>query len=52
MESAAMNFAYRFIKDGKARASYISQTNKMAQDFEFELLQVQSHQSKEQSKFR
>jgi hypothetical protein len=33
MESAAVNFAHRFIKDGKARASYISQTKKLAQEF-------------------
>jgi hypothetical protein len=33
MESAAMNFAHRFINDGKVRISYIKQTRKLAQEY-------------------
>lgn len=33
MESAALNFAHRFINDGKVRMSYISQTKKLAQEY-------------------
>lgn len=33
MESAALNFAHRFINDGKVRTSYINQTRKLAQEY-------------------
>lgn len=33
MESAAMNFAHRFINDGKVRMSYITQTRKLAEEY-------------------
>lgn len=33
MESAALNFAYRFINDSKVRMSYINQTRKLAQEY-------------------
>ena len=33
MESVALNFAHRFINDGKARISYINQTRKLAQEY-------------------
>ncbi|TYK66128.1 hypothetical protein CWS31_007635 [Colwellia echini] len=33
MESAAMNFAHRFINDGKVRMSYINQTKKVASEY-------------------
>lgn len=33
MESAALNFAHRFINDGKVRMSYINQTRKLAQEY-------------------
>lgn len=33
MESVAMNFAHRFINDGKVRMSYINQTRKLAQEY-------------------
>jgi len=33
MESAALNFAHRFINDGKVRMSYISQTRKLAEEY-------------------
>jgi len=33
MESAALNFAQRFINDGKVRMSYINQIRKLAQEF-------------------
>ena len=33
MESAAMNFAHRFINDGKVRMSYINQTRKLAKEY-------------------
>lgn len=33
MESAATNFAHRFIKDGKVRISYINKTKKLAQEY-------------------
>lgn len=33
MESAALNFAHRFINDGNVRVSYISQTRKLAQEY-------------------
>lgn len=33
MESAALNFAQRFINDGKVRMSYINQARKLAQEY-------------------
>nr|MDC2855379.1 hypothetical protein [Ningiella sp. W23] len=33
MESAAMNFAHRFINDGKVRMSYVNQTKKVAIEY-------------------
>lgn len=33
MESAATNFAYRFINDGNVRMNYINQTRKLAQEY-------------------
>lgn len=33
MESAAMNFAHRFINDGKVRMNYINQTTKVAAEY-------------------
>lgn len=33
MESEALNFAYRFIKDGNVRISYINQTKMLAQEY-------------------
>jgi hypothetical protein len=33
MESAALNFAHRFINDGKVRMSYINQTKKLAEEY-------------------
>lgn len=33
MESTAMNFAYRFINDGKVRMRYINQTRELADEF-------------------
>lgn len=33
MESASLNFAQRFINDGKVRMSYINQTRKLAQEY-------------------
>ena len=33
MESAALNFAHRFINDGKVRMSYINQTRKLTQEY-------------------
>ncbi len=33
LESTAMNFAHRFISDGKVRMSYINQTRKLAQEY-------------------
>lgn len=33
MESAALNFAHRFINDSKVRSSYIYQTRKLAQEY-------------------
>ncbi|MDE8602608.1 hypothetical protein M3I01_006665 [Marinomonas sp. RSW2] len=33
MESAAMNFAHRFINDGKVRMNYINQTKKVADEY-------------------
>ena len=33
MESAAFNFAYRFINDGSVRQSYLNQTRKLAQEY-------------------
>ena len=33
MESAAINFALRYINDGKVRMSYINQTRKLAQEY-------------------
>ncbi|BBA32788.1 uncharacterized protein sS8_0823 [Methylocaldum marinum] len=33
MESVAMNFAHRFISDGKVRMNYINQTRKLAQEY-------------------
>ena len=33
MESAAMNFAHRFINDGKVRMSYVNQTKKVATEY-------------------
>ena len=33
MESAALNFAHRFINDGKVRVSYINHTRKLAEEY-------------------
>lgn len=33
MESVALNFAHKFINDGKVRASYINQTRRLAQEY-------------------
>jgi len=38
MESAAVNFAYRCIKDGQVRKSYISQTQLLAQEYRKKVL--------------
>ncbi|MDY0273210.1 MAG: hypothetical protein RBR37_11990 [Advenella sp.] len=47
MESAAMNFAYRFINDGKIRLNYIHQTRMLAQEYRTKVVsgQMQAQQA-------